>query len=123
MPLIRYEMDGEKREQEFRSLRLQEAIEVQVVTKFRPNEFGLALEQGDATAIAALVMLLEKRAGRLVRFSDVDFDLASFDTSYLPEEEAAAAEASPPADAADAAADESSPTKAGPPAKAASPRK
>ena len=43
----------------------------------------------DPTALTALVQVLWKRIGRVVKFDEVDFDLSTLDFDLLPEEESA----------------------------------
>lgn len=88
MPLFRYTLAGETRECafSFRHLMLAEMRVVQRATQLRPGDFVTALTEGDPEALTALVVLMEKRQGRVVRFEDVDIDLGAFEAEPLDEE-------------------------------------
>lgn len=58
-------------------LSVREAIEVEQVTGEKPQAWLRSLGELDATAWTALIMILRRRAGQEVRFSEVDFDLLS----------------------------------------------
>ncbi len=80
---------------------LAEARQIQRVADMTIQEFQSAIFDLDATALTALVQVLWKREGRIVKFDDVDFDLSTFDVSFLPgenddEPEADAADPTPP---------------------------
>jgi hypothetical protein len=65
---------------------LAEARQIQRVADLTIQEFQSAIFSLDATALTALVQVLWKRDGRVVKFDDVDFDLSTFDVSFLPGE-------------------------------------
>ena len=65
---------------------LAEARQIQRVADLTIQEFQAAIFDLDATALTALVQVLWKRDGRVVKFDDVDFDLSTFDVSFLPGE-------------------------------------
>jgi len=65
---------------------LAEARHIQRVADMTIKEFQVAIFDLDATALTALVQLLWKRTGRVVKFDDVDVDVSTFDVSFLPGE-------------------------------------
>jgi hypothetical protein len=77
---------------------LAEARHIQRVADMTIREFQTAIFDFDATALTALVQLLWKRTGRVVKFDEVDFDLSTFDVEFLPGEND---DDEPGADAAD----------------------
>jgi hypothetical protein len=83
-----------------------EAIGLQKVTGMKMQEWGKALEQGDAYALTGLVWLLYRRNGREVPFDEVEFDIGSIsiedDAPAAEEEEPGPTE--PDADAAESSA-------------------
>lgn len=78
---VLYEFDNER-------LLLAEAREMKTLTGLTPPRWSVALDEGDADAVAALIFMAKKRAGETLRFSDLDtLDYADIEMEFIGEDE------------------------------------
>lgn len=67
-------------------LMLPEAAAIQKATGMTYGEWQTALNKGDVVAVAALLWVLKKRAGEIMPFSQLDFDVNELATTFLRED-------------------------------------
>lgn len=102
--MIRLTVEGVKYEFDSDHLLLAEARELKTYTKLTPPKWAEGIEEGDPDATQFLIFLAKKRAGEMLRFSDLDtLDYADLDMEFVdpePEEpqDTAGSEVAPPAD-------------------------
>lgn len=78
--------NGVSHEWEFGAPRLKEMRHIQSRTGMRLNAFMEAMDDWDAEALTALVDVLHRRAGIILRWEDIDLDLESLTAENTPEE-------------------------------------
>jgi hypothetical protein len=83
-------VDGETYQYDPAKMLNTEAMALQKVTGMKVPEWTDALKSGDAFALTGLVWLLWRRAGKHVKFDEVEFDIGGLDLQDDEEPDAGA---------------------------------
>jgi hypothetical protein len=73
--LLRLALDDQTYEIDLRTILNVEAIEIQKRTGYAYDEWLTKCDEGDPQAITAMVWLMRKRAGDILRYSEVEFPI------------------------------------------------
>ena len=66
----------------FQGLKLSEARLIKEVTGWKPDEFARELMAMDPDALTGLMMIVKRRNGEHVRFTDIDADLDTLEVEF-----------------------------------------